>query len=261
MRTQLPGIVNGVTLVTGGVFHEGLKSWSCCQDIYKPVLDFDEFMKIPACTEIKGHSATAEPTPAAPAAKLGPAPNISTHTTADGKEVFQVGGVNPVSGSAAVSSAVPAERPTEPTPVLEVDDLNTPVAVGTTCRRKGCGVTFVSDEVNRQGDSEGAVCHYHPLPPIFREGSKGYLCCKRKVLEFDEFLKIKGCQTGRHCFVPVVTADKTVEQVNCRIDHYQTPDRVHVSVFAKQIDKTRSTVQFEDAEESTCLLLVSWCGC
>lgn len=29
------------------VFHEGLKSWSCCQDVNKPVLDFDEFMKIP----------------------------------------------------------------------------------------------------------------------------------------------------------------------------------------------------------------------
>ena len=29
------------------VFHEGLKSWSCCQTVNKPVLDFDEFMQIP----------------------------------------------------------------------------------------------------------------------------------------------------------------------------------------------------------------------
>ena len=28
------------------VFHEGLKSWSCCKDINKPELDFEEFMKI-----------------------------------------------------------------------------------------------------------------------------------------------------------------------------------------------------------------------
>lgn len=28
------------------VFHEGLKSWSCCKDVNKPVLDFDEFMGI-----------------------------------------------------------------------------------------------------------------------------------------------------------------------------------------------------------------------
>jgi len=25
-------------------------------------------------------------------------------------------------------------------------------------------------------------------PPIFHEGSKGYTCCKRRVLEFDEYL-------------------------------------------------------------------------
>lgn len=29
---------------------------------------------------------------------------------------------------------------------------------------------------------------------------KGYLCCKRRVLEFEEFLKIEGCKTGRHVF-------------------------------------------------------------
>lgn len=37
---------------------------------------------------------------------------------------------------------------------------------------------------------------------------QGYLCCKRRVLEFDEFLKIEGCQIGRHCFVPVITEEK-----------------------------------------------------
>ena len=38
--------------------------------------------------------------------------------------------------------------------------------------------------------------------PIFHEGSKGYTCCKRRVLEFDEFMKIEGCKTKeRHMFV------------------------------------------------------------
>ena len=55
-------------------------------------------------------------------------------------------------------------RPAAPAPVLEEDDLSTPVPVGTVCRRKGCGVAFISDEVNRQGDGEGTVCQYHPLP-------------------------------------------------------------------------------------------------
>ena len=36
---------------------------------------------------------------------------------------------------------------------------------------------------------------------IFHEGSKGYLCCKRRVLEFDECLKMEGCTEGKHLFV------------------------------------------------------------
>ncbi|KAF9483858.1 chord-domain-containing protein [Pholiota conissans] len=216
------------------VFHEGLKSWSCCQDIYKPVLDFDEFMQIPGCTEIKGHTRDV-PKPE-PVPQVSPTQNVS-QTVVDGKEVFQVGHAAPTT----VATAAPPEPRAAPTPIaLEVDDSNSPVIVGTQCRRKGCTTTFVSDEVNRQGDGEGTVCHYHPLPAIFREGSKGYLCCKRRVLEFDEFMKIEGCKTGRHCFVPAE------EQVDCRVDHYQTPQQVHVSVFGKQADKERSFIKFEN---------------
>lgn len=35
------------------------------------------------------------------------------------------------------------------------------------------------------------------------------------------------------------------EFTDCRIDHYQTPANVNVSIFAKQVDKGRSTVVFE----------------
>ena len=36
---------------------------------------------------------------------------------------------------------------------------------------------------------------------------QGYFCCKRRVLEFDEFLKIEGCTEGRHIFVPKSRGD------------------------------------------------------
>lgn len=67
--------------------------------------------------------------------------------------------------------------------------------------------------------------------PVFHEGSKGYLCCKRRVLEFTEFLKIPGCKTGRHLFVGQKKDGE--ELVQCRVDHYQTPMQVHVSAYAK----------------------------
>jgi len=42
------------------------------------------------------------------------------------------------------------------------------------------------------------------------------------------------------------------EQVNCRIDHYQTRDQVHVTVYAKQVDKNRSSVQVGDDKVDIC---------
>jgi len=75
----------------------------------------------------------------------------------------------------------------------------------------------------------------------------GYLCCKPKVLEFDEFLKIPGCKIGRHVFAKKPKSDVPVEElVKPRVDHYQTPTQVHVSVFAKQVDASKSSVKFDD---------------
>lgn len=37
---------------------------------------------------------------------------------------------------------------------------------------------------------------------------------------------------------------------DCRVDHYQTVDKVHVSIFAKKVDKERSTVKFEETQVS-----------
>lgn len=39
---------------------------------------------------------------------------------------------------------------------------------------------------------------------------------------------------------------KKEEMTTCRIDHYQTVDQVHVSVFAKQADKERSAISMGD---------------
>ncbi len=74
--------------------------------------------------------------------------------------------------------------------------------------------------------------------PIFHEGSKGYLCCKRRVLDFDDFLSMPGCRTAAHSHLYAGPAavdgeDVAEEHVECRVDHYQTPNEVIVSAFAK----------------------------
>jgi len=200
-------------------------------------------MKISGCTEADAHS-DASPQVQPPSKPQGSDHNIITGKTTHGEELFQL-----KPQLHAPSNGVPPVAPATPVPVPVVemeDDLTKEVAIGTMCRRKGCGITFISDEVNRQGEGEGTVCFHHPLPPFFREGSKGYLCCKRRVLEFDEFLKIKGCKIGRHVFVPVTTEVKSEEQVNCRIDHYQTRNQVHMTVYAKQVDKHQSSIHITE---------------
>ncbi|KAF7295337.1 Translation initiation factor IF-2 [Mycena indigotica] len=231
------------------VFHEGLKSWSCCAEVYKPVLDFDEFMKIPGCTQTDRHTSEAPRVVEAPKQTSSPTVTM-TSKQENGQEVY-----SSVSKPKPAPSPSPAPAPAPVVVIEEEDDLEASVSVGTTCRRKGCGVAFVSNEVNRLGDGEGTVCTHHPMPPIFHEGSKGYLCCKRRVLEFDEFLKIEGCKQGRHVFAVKKTDSEAEQLTTCRMDHYQTLDRVQVSIFAKQVDKTRSQVRFEESQVSVDLYL------
>jgi hypothetical protein len=77
-----------------------------------------------------------------------------------GKEVYT--SARMVTNSAPQDNPIPAPPPS---PALEEEeDLDASVKPGTICRHKGCGDSFVSDEVSRIGDSEGTICIYHPFP-------------------------------------------------------------------------------------------------
>ncbi|BEI85294.1 hypothetical protein CcaverHIS002_0506950 [Cutaneotrichosporon cavernicola] len=217
----------------GPVFHEGLKSWSCCNETNKPVMEFDQFMAIPGCTTGKHTEKTQVVQPAQVPAAEAPAATTST----DGVETY---GSTPAE-TPSVSMA-PSKAPTPPPVVEEEDDLSLPVPEGAKCKRLGCGAEWQGPA--SRGDGPEAGCTYHPQKPVFHEGSKGYLCCKPRVLEFDQFLKIPGCKTGHHLFVG--SKSQGEELVDCRVDHYQTPLEVHVSAYSKNADKDRSQVTFAD---------------
>lgn len=102
----------------------------------------------------------------------------------------------PTRGSLA-AVAPPDPVPTPPPPESEDDDPSLEVKEGATCRRRGCNETY-----NAGSSRDEEECVFHPGQAIFHEGSKGWSCCKRRVLEFDEFMKIEGCkQKKRHLFV------------------------------------------------------------
>ncbi|GJJ12278.1 hypothetical protein Clacol_006519 [Clathrus columnatus] len=222
------------------------------------VLDFESFMAISGCT--KGRHTEVKPKVEPPTSGRASVASptivnaIKKEPIEDGKETFSSTFALPGNVSTPEASSLPAHSTAAPKlsakpaiPVEEEDDPSIEVPIDTICKRRGCGAKFLSQEESRLGNGEASVCVYHPSQPVFHEGSKGYMCCKRRVLEFDEFLKIKGCKTGRH------TSEEDL--VTCRIDHYQTPTQVHVSVFAKQTDKIASKIELGESQLSLNLLM------
>jgi hypothetical protein len=60
------------------------------------------------------------------------------------------------------------------------------------CTRNGCGKQYTNEENNEH------ACFFHPGVPVFHEGLKGWSCCSKKVIDFDEFMNLPGCASGAH---------------------------------------------------------------
>ncbi|KAF8461905.1 HSP20-like chaperone [Kalaharituber pfeilii] len=215
------------------IFHEGQKGWQCC----KPrVLTFDEFLAIPPCTT--GKHSTEAPKPAAPIGK--PVPEVAAPTVAkDGTETYRTS--TPLTQVAATAPVAKPQVQQVEKPV-EQDDPSIPVLPKAPCKRRACKAVYEGPE------SYDTPCVHHPGMPIFHEGSKGYSCCKRKVLEFEEFLKIEGCKTDRHLFVGAPKSKEEEELVHCKNDFYQTYSDVIVSIFAKKVDKDKVKIEYRPRE-------------
>ncbi|EAW07695.1 CORD and CS domain protein [Aspergillus clavatus NRRL 1] len=213
------------------VFHEGQKGWKCC----KPrVLTFEEFLEIPPCTT--GKHSTVDDTP------VEPKKEDTVPTLPDQAAVAQQSQPPaPALPRSAISPAI--APPSTAAPVAEEsesDDPSLEISANTTCRRRGCNAGY-----NPSASRDEEKCVHHPGQPIFHEGSKGWSCCKKRVLEFDEFLKIQGCkEKKKHLFIGKgkPPGEEKVETV--RNDFYQTPSTVNVSLYLKKIDKDNAKVNF-----------------
>lgn len=158
--------------------------WKCCKPRF---LTFDEFLSIPPCTT--GKHATVDDTPK-------PDPPFPTEVP---EEVPPSPKPSATDGELRTPQPVPPAAPSPAPPESDSDDPSIPVPPNTVCRRRGCDATSpLKSPLSR--DSE--ECVHHPGQALFHEGSKGWTCCKRRVLEFDEFMKIEGCKRKKsHLFV------------------------------------------------------------
>jgi hypothetical protein len=194
-------------------------------------------MSIPPCTTGK-HSTTDKP-PAIEKKEAPESTDVSRSTTPANEQTLPTR--TPV--AAPQSTATPPPPP----PESEDDDPSLEIPDGKTCRRRACGHQYKAGS-----ERSNEKCVYHPGAPLFHEGSKGYTCCKRRVLEFDEFMKIEGCkEKDQHLFMGSGkkkataqngTGEEVVESV--RTDFYQTATTVIASFFLKKINKETAKIEF-----------------
>ncbi|KAJ1920649.1 hypothetical protein H4219_001207 [Mycoemilia scoparia] len=216
------------------VFHEGLKKWPCCN---KSFIDFDDFQNCPGC-KLGSHSSNKESTPPA-------TPSISS---VENHEITKKEGETEVYGNAQVSNngVSPSihnalQNPEHKEKVkkdyyIDEDPVDITIEPGTKCKRHCCSASY------KDAESRKEKCRFHPGSPIFHEGARGWSCCKKRVMDYEELFNIKGCRDGLHLFV----GTKTNEPAKIRKDFYQNPQNVIVSVYIKSADKDKSLVKFID---------------
>ncbi|KAI4214484.1 MAG: hypothetical protein LQ351_002901 [Letrouitia transgressa] len=222
------------------IFHEGQKGWKCC----KPrVLTFDEFLSIPPCTT--GKHSTTDDTPA-------PEPSPQQAESDDAFMVHKPIAVDEALDNVATArlpQATPKTDVPAPPPESESDDPSLSIPANKPCRRRGCNAVSTQETSASSRDDE--ECVFHPGQALFHEGSKGWTCCKRRVLEFDEFMKIEGCKRKkRHMFIGSGKKDGTEESLqDVRHDFYQTPTTVIASLYLKKVNKERASITFPSPSE------------
>lgn len=203
------------------IFHEGLKGYSCCK---KRVTDFDEFMNIEGCT-IGTHSSVVKVTEQI-------VPEASPENNSEASEQSKA------TKSGCLMPGKSAENVPAPLSEEELwDDKDYSPKIGDICKRRGCRYVYKSEE--KDGE-----CFYHKGNPVFHEGSKGWSCCSRKVLEFEEFVKISGCckHQRSHRFT-----EAGLSLIELRKDWYQTLNTVIIAFYAKNVDKDKSKIKIRES--------------
>ncbi|XP_055697799.1 cysteine and histidine-rich domain-containing protein morgana isoform X3 [Phlebotomus papatasi] len=225
-------------------FHDAYKGWSCCK---KKSVDFTEFLNIKGCTAGK-HSNEKPPEPEKPEKK------------AEDVEFEEVKPIRPPIRESQLqrpdfeTPLVTLEAKVAPSLKQQIDALaptkkkeseaSAEVAVGTTCKNRGCNGTFQSPESNEQD------CIHHPGVPVFHEGLKYWSCCTKRTTDFGAFLAQAGCSIGKHKWI----ADGDRESIKCRYDWHQTASSVVVAVYAKMYDYSISYVKINPVRLQVCLV-------
>ncbi|KAF4715464.1 Integrin beta-1-binding protein 2 [Perkinsus olseni] len=155
-------------------------------------------MKIPGCAvgphtdvkPVKPGVGQAKPEDQQPASVRSSVPQrIDQHT----------GGVT-MPSSAPIRIDAHDKDSSEPAPVVEKKEEEEPVEMKPLvtssgkyrCAHVGCG-----KEYDPEDNAEGC-CHYHDGKPIFHDLKKEWSCCGARSYDWDDFMALPKCKTGKH---------------------------------------------------------------
>ena len=143
---------------------------TCCK---KSNLDWDDFMKIPGCS-VSSHSDV----------KLQRPSISSASSPVDESNAPQrvVAVPQPI---VAVAEPVAYIIPNPQVPFRTVSGLFK-------CRHAGCMIEY--DPESNTDES----CSYHEGAAGFRDTKKFWTCCEASSYDWDEFMRIPKCKTGKH---------------------------------------------------------------
>ncbi|KRZ61420.1 Cysteine and histidine-rich domain-containing protein 1 [Trichinella nativa] len=215
------------------LFHDAFKRWSCCS---RGSTDFTEFLNCLGCTKGPHNPVKPEEPPKKRTVSdvefSKPMENVACRPKRNSTESeFKYLSFN-------VSSELEKqleEYTASFDSAKEKRDAEA-IPIGTTCTRRGCSETY------KNADSFKKVCTYHSGTPVFHEGMKYWSCCEKKTSNFDDFLNQVGCETGKHDF----SVQEEHKRSKCRFDWFQTADNVHVNVYAKLINPTKTEIATSD---------------
>jgi hypothetical protein len=134
-------------------------------------MDWDDFMKIPGCV-ISHHSDVKLVRP-----KVAPNVTEEQPSRVEPTQILDPAPLAPVPVPIAVAQTQ--------VPYKAVSGL-------LKCRHAGCMKEYDPD-LNDEG-----ACEYHEGTAGFRDTKKFWTCCGASSYDWDEFMKIPKCKTGRH---------------------------------------------------------------
>jgi len=103
-----------------------------------------------------------------------------------------------------------------------------PPKLGTKCKHAGCNRKYEGPE------SEGARCIYHPGNPVFHEGEKYWSCCRKRTIDFAEFLSTPGCARGRCTFKEA--KESQLGRQMPRYDMMESGTQACMTIYARKVD-------------------------